>query len=189
MVAVADDGGSSGRLRAHLGIPPPGDLRRCLSALADPSSLLGARFVTLEPADPLVAPEVVEAILSADQVVLGPGSLYTSVLAAAVFPVFAALWRPLLRNGCTSATWALRNPRVWAATHSITFGPCNATAFRSTSWFASQRRPGYPIRRTKRRPFRWSRHRWPGPTAWLTIPRFWPRHYGAATGLAPCGTI
>ncbi|MEA3076653.1 MAG: hypothetical protein QOF60_1561 [Actinomycetota bacterium] len=34
IVSVADDGGSSGRLRQALGIPAPGDLRRCLVALA-----------------------------------------------------------------------------------------------------------------------------------------------------------
>ena len=34
VVTVADDGGSSGRLRAELGIAPPGDVRRCLVALA-----------------------------------------------------------------------------------------------------------------------------------------------------------
>lgn len=39
IVSVADDGGSSGRLRAAFGIPPPGDLRKCLVALADPESL------------------------------------------------------------------------------------------------------------------------------------------------------
>ena len=35
VVTVADDGGSSGRLRKELGIIPPGDLRNCLTALAD----------------------------------------------------------------------------------------------------------------------------------------------------------
>lgn len=35
VVTVADDGGSSGRLRAELGILPPGDLRMALSALCD----------------------------------------------------------------------------------------------------------------------------------------------------------
>ena len=35
IVSVADDGGSSGRLRDELGIPPPGDIRQCLVALAD----------------------------------------------------------------------------------------------------------------------------------------------------------
>ena len=35
VVSVADDGGSSGRLRRELGVAPPGDLRRCLVALGD----------------------------------------------------------------------------------------------------------------------------------------------------------
>src|SRR5215210_8491392 len=34
VVSVADDGGSSGRLRRDLDVPAPGDLRRCLVALA-----------------------------------------------------------------------------------------------------------------------------------------------------------
>jgi uncharacterized cofD-like protein len=34
VVSVADDGGSSGRLRKALDVPPPGDLRKCLVALA-----------------------------------------------------------------------------------------------------------------------------------------------------------
>src|SRR5436305_14829426 len=34
VVTVADDGGSSGRLRQELGIAPPGDVRNCLVALA-----------------------------------------------------------------------------------------------------------------------------------------------------------
>lgn len=34
IVSVADDGGCSGRLRAELGMPPPGDVRRCLTTLA-----------------------------------------------------------------------------------------------------------------------------------------------------------
>lgn len=35
IVSVADDGGSSGRLRDELGIVPPGDIRNCLAALAE----------------------------------------------------------------------------------------------------------------------------------------------------------
>lgn len=35
VVTVADDGGSSGRLREELGVAPPGDLRNCLVALAE----------------------------------------------------------------------------------------------------------------------------------------------------------
>lgn len=166
VVSVADDGGSSGRLREALHIPAPGDLRRCLVALGDPTSVWGRTFehrftsgelaghalgnlviaglaqatgdftVALEEAGKLVgavgrvlpategpvvlkaesaagpvegqvavssaaarisalslvppdaeAPAaVVAAIAAADQVVLGPGSLYTSVLAAAIVP-------------------------------------------------------------------------------------------------------
>jgi uncharacterized cofD-like protein len=38
VVAVADDGGSSGRLRRDLGLLPPGDLRKAMLALADPAA-------------------------------------------------------------------------------------------------------------------------------------------------------
>lgn len=44
IVTVADDGGSSGRLRRELGVPPPGDIRNCLVALADDESLLSQLF-------------------------------------------------------------------------------------------------------------------------------------------------
>ncbi len=44
VVTVADDGGSSGRIRRSLGIPPPGDLRNCLAALAEDESLLTQLF-------------------------------------------------------------------------------------------------------------------------------------------------
>ena len=222
VVSVADDGGSSGRLRRDLGMVPPGDLRTCLVALAGEGSLLAAAFehrfpealvppvadggagagsagasggggggaggaaagargpgaeaaggllasrdpanrrghalgnlvlagllavtgdvqvavdeaaallqaagrvvpvsyepvvlaaesaggavegqtavmhtarirrMTLRPADPPAAPAAVAAIAAADQVILGPGSLYTSVLAAAMVPGVAAALR------------------------------------------------------------------------------------------------
>jgi uncharacterized cofD-like protein len=165
VVSVADDGGSSGRLRELLGIPAPGDLRRCIGALLpEPSPLADAleyRFssgeltghafgnlliaafasatgdfvtgvekacqvlgatgrvlpataapvvlkaqtaygeivgqakltrseeiatVSLVPPDAAPARGAIEAIAEADQVVLGPGSLFTSVLAACVVP-------------------------------------------------------------------------------------------------------
>jgi uncharacterized cofD-like protein len=60
IVTVADDGGSSGALREELGIPPVGDLRNCIAALADAeplmSELLGYRF----PGGHRVAGEPVE---------------------------------------------------------------------------------------------------------------------------------
>lgn len=164
VVSVADDGGSTGRLRAAKDQPAPGDLRKSLVALAEPGSALGTaldhryeggeldghafgNLMILSMAESLgglvpaldeigrltgsagrvlpttnaaahlhaecdsgvvegqveisltrgirtvsvgshveATPEAVEAILSADQVVLGPGSLFTSVLAAAVVP-------------------------------------------------------------------------------------------------------
>ncbi len=167
VVATADDGGSSGRLRASMALPAPGDVRRCLSAVTpDPvvAAAMEHRFtagelaghpvgnlvlaglvdgghdfaaavermagwlgvdpattrvlpatttpvdlvadtahglvrgqvaveqaeaierVRLDPADPPTPPAVAAAIAAADQVVLGPGSLYASVLAAAVAP-------------------------------------------------------------------------------------------------------
>ena len=160
VVSVADDGGSSGRLRRDFDIVAPGDLRRCLSALAGDdllaaafeqrfeqgvfaghpagnmmlasllklspnpaeavaaaAGMLQARGVVLPAADepvdlvattergtvrgqvalrgsgpighirfsppsPRCSPLVVEAIRDADALVLGPGSLYSSVLAA-----------------------------------------------------------------------------------------------------------
>lgn len=165
VVSVADDGGSSGRLRQMLGIPAPGDLRRCLVALSDEQSVWARSFehrftdgdldghplgnlviaglaaatgdfaaaleeagrlvgavgqvvpattgpvvltaeaeegpvageaaigdagristVALDPADAPSPRAAVDAILAAEQVVLGPGSLFTSVLAAALPP-------------------------------------------------------------------------------------------------------
>lgn len=162
VVSVADDGGSSGRLRRELGIMALGDMRRCLTALTPPGlvrdaldhrfedgaltghpagnlllaallenaddpvvamdaavAMVGARGRILpacrtrvdllaetgrgvvrgqvavsrsgdirrlytSPADPAVPLEVQAEIGSADVVLIGPGSLYTSVLAAAV---------------------------------------------------------------------------------------------------------
>lgn len=168
IVSVADDGGSSGRLRASTGLPAPGDLRRCLTGLADPTRATLARAlerrfdghaagnlllaglaaepgadlaaaarylgdllgvpdhvrvlpastaaveltatladgstvrgqvaveeaggidrVAVEPADASAPPDAVDAVERADLVVLGPGSLYGSVLAAAVVPDLA----------------------------------------------------------------------------------------------------
>lgn len=165
IVTVADDGGGSGVLRQDLGMPPPGDIRHCMEALADTEStmqqLLSYRFkegrlagqafgnlllaaldgisdsfdqavsrmshvlaitgrilpvtnadiyleatfengtsvrgestifafkkaqncrissVRLIPENPPALPAALEAIRQADVIVLGPGSLYTSVI-------------------------------------------------------------------------------------------------------------
>ncbi len=44
IVTVADDGGSSGRLREEFGVLPPGDIRNCIAALAKEESLLTELF-------------------------------------------------------------------------------------------------------------------------------------------------
>ena len=165
VVTVADDGGGSGMLRADLGMPPPGDVRNCIQALANTEptmeKLLAYRFtegslrgqsfgnlflaalngmsetfdeavrkmsevlaitgrvlpvtnenvylaaefddgsevtgeshiadakkardarirrVRLIPERPAALPQVLEAIEAADMIVLGPGSLYTSIM-------------------------------------------------------------------------------------------------------------
>jgi len=176
IVTVADDGGSSGELRKNLGILPPGDIRNCLTALADdeemlsqifryrfgeragvnghslgnlfisaltditgsfeeavaesgrvlavhgrvlPSTLRDVKLVAeikmanqekqikvvgesiipqlngtishlwLEPDNPSPFPPAVQAILNADLIIIGPGSLYTSVLPNLLVPGLA----------------------------------------------------------------------------------------------------
>jgi uncharacterized cofD-like protein len=44
IVTVGDDGGSSGRLRQELGVLPPGDIRNCITALADEDKLVTELF-------------------------------------------------------------------------------------------------------------------------------------------------
>jgi uncharacterized cofD-like protein len=52
VVTVADDGGSSGALRAVLGIPPVGDIRNCIVALADAEPLMGPLLQYRFPGEP-----------------------------------------------------------------------------------------------------------------------------------------
>ncbi len=190
IVTVADDGGSSGRLRRDLGMLPPGDFRNCIAALSDTegvmSQLMQYRFgadtdldghsfgnlyltamtaitgsfeaaleetvrvlavrgkvipstlaqvtlcadvkgidrdddvwrrirgesnitaaqgrvqrVCLEPEKAPAYPEAIKAILDADLIVAGPGSLYTSVLPN------------LLVSDVARAVAAARAPRVY----------------------------------------------------------------------------
>lgn len=51
IVSLADDGGSSGILREQLGIPPVGDLRNCLIALAESESTAGVLLQHRLPAE------------------------------------------------------------------------------------------------------------------------------------------
>lgn len=44
VVTVTDDGGSSGRLRKELNVPPPGDIRNCMVALAEDEALMSRLF-------------------------------------------------------------------------------------------------------------------------------------------------
>lgn len=200
IVTVADDGGSSGRLRKEFGMLPPGDFRMCISALADDESLvtqlmqyrfggssglaghsfgnlfiaamaeltgsferailesskvvasagrilpstltdvtLAAEYrmlemagapdtlppgpvrgessigkaghpierVWLEPHDPPAYPEAVKAILDANLIVLGPGSLFTSVMPNLLVPGIVQALREARANvvyACNVAT-------------------------------------------------------------------------------------
>jgi uncharacterized cofD-like protein len=70
VVTVADDGGSSGRLRDELGVLPPGDLREALVALTDDSdwgrtwsTVLQYRFTSAGPLDYPAAGNLVLAAL------------------------------------------------------------------------------------------------------------------------------
>lgn len=87
VVSVADDGGSSGRLRAQLGLSPPGDVRRCLVALAgDPgvwSQAFEHRFdrgdLAGHPLGNLVIAGLAQAIGDFNEAVAAAGRILASV--------------------------------------------------------------------------------------------------------------
>jgi uncharacterized cofD-like protein len=58
IVTVADDGGSSGKLRAELGIAPMGDIRMCIAALADTEPLMTRLMQYRFPDDTPLSPGV-----------------------------------------------------------------------------------------------------------------------------------
>jgi uncharacterized cofD-like protein len=206
IVTVADDGGSSGRLRRDIGILPPGDFRNCIAALANDESLVtrlfryrfaggqdlrghsfGNLFITamagvtgsfesalressevlavqgqvlpstleavtlcadiarkdstpvrvcgeseipkvngrilrvaLDPADPSAYPGAIQAILAAELIVIGPGSLYTSLLPNLLVPeiVEALKVAPAPKiYVCNAATQPGETDHYTAATH------------------------------------------------------------------------
>jgi uncharacterized cofD-like protein len=69
-VALVADCGAAGEVVGQVAVQTTGGVQR----------------LRVDPFDAPSSPEVVEAIATADQVVIGPGSLFTSVLAAAVAP-------------------------------------------------------------------------------------------------------
>jgi uncharacterized cofD-like protein len=73
VVTMADDGGSSGALREDLGIPPVGDLRNCIVALADSEPLMRDLLQYRFPARP--GEEPVAAVAPGDPVRAEPGAL------------------------------------------------------------------------------------------------------------------
>ncbi len=79
VVSVADDGGSSGHLREAFGLPAPGDIRRCIVALADPGSVwtrtLEHRFKAPELASGLDGHPVGNLLLAGLTEVLGDFTL------------------------------------------------------------------------------------------------------------------
>jgi 2-phospho-L-lactate transferase/gluconeogenesis factor (CofD/UPF0052 family) len=86
IVSIADNGGSSGRLRDEFGILPPGDTRQCMVALAEAPEELRE---LLNDRDKDGHPAAIEAIRASDAIVLGPGDLYTSLVPVLLIPGIA----------------------------------------------------------------------------------------------------
>ena len=86
VVTVADDGGSSGVLRTELGIPPVGDIRNCIVALADAeplmAQLLQYRFPGVEEARATESEQGTNAPAVADQPGLGGHAVGNLLIAA-----------------------------------------------------------------------------------------------------------
>lgn len=67
-------------------VSPEGVVERVVGESAIPLAGGQVKRVTLEPADVAAYPPVIQAILQADLIVLGPGSLYTSILPNLLVP-------------------------------------------------------------------------------------------------------
>ena len=128
VVTVADDGGSSGRLRREIGVLPPGDIRNCLAAFADEEKLLTELFqYRFEAGDGLVGHSFGNLFLTAMSEITG--DLEQAVLASS--KVLAIRGRVLPATLCDVRLWAkMADGRVIegesnipkAAGHIIDFG-------------------------------------------------------------------
>ena len=78
VVAMADDGGSTGLLRECAHVVPPGDIRKCISALAsDPESALARAFAHRFP---YIQDHALEAIADCERVLDCVGYVHPSTL-------------------------------------------------------------------------------------------------------------
>ena len=85
VVSVADDGGSSGRLRLdHPGLPAPGDVRRCLGALAAEGSALGAALEHRFPSGDLAGHALGNLVLAERTAALGSFTAAVDEVAALI---------------------------------------------------------------------------------------------------------
>jgi uncharacterized cofD-like protein len=96
IVTVSDDGGSSGRLREELQMLPPGDIRNCMVALSEDSSLISRLFRYRFPGDghlgghsfgnlflaalTAVTGDFVEAVRLSSEVLASKGHIYPATL-------------------------------------------------------------------------------------------------------------
>ena len=100
IVTVADDGGGSGMLRQDLGMPPPGDIRSCMEALANTEpvmrELLHYRFT--------------EGSLAGQSF----GNLFLAALPEAFAAASASFLAPSGRVGGSKSSRSPRSVRAWA---------------------------------------------------------------------------
>jgi uncharacterized cofD-like protein len=96
IVTVSDDGGSSGRLRDELQMLPPGDIRNCMVALSEDSTLIARLFRYRFPGDghlgghsfgnlflaalTAVTGDFVEAVRLSSEVLASKGHIYPATL-------------------------------------------------------------------------------------------------------------
>ena len=261
IVTVADDGGSTGRIRKEFDIPAPGDIRSCLVALSDAESTVGKLFayrfdkegselsghsfgnlfitaltqvtgsfeqaviesgrvlavrgrvlpstldnvtlcaelvdgavvrgestishdkapirrVFLDPCEPTAYEPALGAILHADLVVLGPGSLYTSVLPNLCVDGVIEAIRWSSARWSTSATSRRSTAKPITSAHETISAPSSMHSDRASSatrWSTATARPMRQSSRSgtsKRSPTKTS-------TTWKPASISWPGTWSA----------